>query len=435
VDTGLRLRRIEDELGLAIFLRHGVVAGDRKLSEGLAVRRHTVAEHDVVHGVGKRRHAQRGGEPDNDQSLEEMFNSGSKGGTHGVNYTCGARTLIRFAIMWRTILALLTECRMSSRCTLLLALTPVLLLSTALANKNKKDTEAMALIEHAKQLSDIRSEGAPAFKLRISFKIVKKDGSATEGEYAEVWVSKGQWQRNTVVGTFRRVEVGMGRKRWLLDSTTAVPGYLDDIVGLSGIDSLQPEAWKPQKIADRVRNGLRVRCIETAQPALCFDEASGTLAYKTSDQFQEKTCSYSNYQKFGDRQVAMSYLCNEDKQTRIEARVVELAPDPTPAPALFMRPEGAKESVNCLGAVQRPTVVSSVDPTFPSTSDREGTVGLSIVVGTDGKPKDLKLLFSTGLAFNQKAVAAVRQWRFKPAMCDGEPMEYTISVEVDFHRF
>jgi len=53
VDTGLRLRRIEDELGPAIFLGYRVVAGDGDLSEGLAVGGYTVAENSVVRGVGK----------------------------------------------------------------------------------------------------------------------------------------------------------------------------------------------------------------------------------------------------------------------------------------------------------------------------------------------------------------------------------------------
>src|ERR1039458_7494134 len=57
VDTGLRLRWIEDEFGLAAFLLHRVVARDRDLSKRLAIRRDAIAEHNVVYGVGERRHA------------------------------------------------------------------------------------------------------------------------------------------------------------------------------------------------------------------------------------------------------------------------------------------------------------------------------------------------------------------------------------------
>jgi hypothetical protein len=83
-DAGLRLGRTEDELGLAIFLEHRVVARDRDLPEGLAIRRYAIAEHSVIHDVGKRGHGQRGGEPDDDESLQEMLDSGSQRCTHGV---------------------------------------------------------------------------------------------------------------------------------------------------------------------------------------------------------------------------------------------------------------------------------------------------------------------------------------------------------------
>jgi hypothetical protein len=77
VDAGLDFRRIEDELGLAIFLRHGVVAGHRELSVGLVIRGHAMAEHGVVDGVGESGHAEHGGHSNDDELLQEVLDSGS----------------------------------------------------------------------------------------------------------------------------------------------------------------------------------------------------------------------------------------------------------------------------------------------------------------------------------------------------------------------
>ena len=44
VDAGLCCGRIEDELGLAVFLLNGVVAVDGELAEGLAIGRDAIAE-------------------------------------------------------------------------------------------------------------------------------------------------------------------------------------------------------------------------------------------------------------------------------------------------------------------------------------------------------------------------------------------------------
>jgi hypothetical protein len=55
----------------------------------------------------------------------------------------------------------------------------LLVLSLVVSTRFTKKTnlEAATLIEHAKQLSDIRAEGAPAFRLQLSFKIGQKGGS------------------------------------------------------------------------------------------------------------------------------------------------------------------------------------------------------------------------------------------------------------------
>src|SRR5580658_27083 len=69
VSTGLHLRRIEDELRLAAFLRYGVVGGDRDLSKRLAVGRDAIAEHSVVCAVGERHQACRRRQSNDDQPL------------------------------------------------------------------------------------------------------------------------------------------------------------------------------------------------------------------------------------------------------------------------------------------------------------------------------------------------------------------------------
>lgn len=75
IDAGLRFGRMEDELGLAAFLRYCVIAGDGDLCEGLAIGGDPVAELGVVARIGQRRHAQNGREPGQSQSLQPMFDS------------------------------------------------------------------------------------------------------------------------------------------------------------------------------------------------------------------------------------------------------------------------------------------------------------------------------------------------------------------------
>jgi TonB family protein len=330
---------------------------------------------------------------------------------------------------------------MTSRPILFPVLSVALLLSTAFANK--KVAEAAALIEHAKQLSDIRAEGAPAFRLKLSFKTIKEDGTVRDGSYTEVWVSRAQWRRETVLGDFRRTQIAAGRKQWVLDSTSAVPEHIGDILSLSQVDRFGADAWKPGKIEAREIEGRTVRCIETnpdlrgARSALCFENGSGVVAAEVrplemGTRIVDKACFFSDYQKFGDRVLARSYECDEDRHPRLQARIVELAFEPAPDSALFAPLDGAKESVNCLSVVKAPSVVHQQDPTFPRTSGGQARVTILMLVGIDGKPSNLKVANASNHNFDQAALEAAQRWRFKPATCDGEPVETEIAVEVSF---
>ena len=60
---------------------------------------------------------------------------------------------------------------------------------------------------------------------------------------------------------------------------------------------------------------------------------------------------------------------------------------------------------------------------------------LYLVVGPDGKPRDIRVLRTLGLGLDEKSIEAVRTWRFEPAMKDGKPVAVQISVEVEFHLY
>jgi TonB family protein len=58
-----------------------------------------------------------------------------------------------------------------------------------------------------------------------------------------------------------------------------------------------------------------------------------------------------------------------------------------------------------------------------------------LVVGEDGKPRDIKVTKPLGKGLDEKAVEAVRSWKFDPARKDGKPVAVQIAVEVDFHLY
>ena len=66
----------------------------------------------------------------------------------------------------------------------------------------------------------------------------------------------------------------------------------------------------------------------------------------------------------------------------------------------------------------------------------QGTVLVSAVIGPDGRVIDAKVIKSLGLGLDENALAAVRTWRFKPALGpDGKPATVRESIEVQFHLY
>jgi hypothetical protein len=330
---------------------------------------------------------------------------------------------------------------MTARHTLALAMTLSVLVPPILASK--KDAEAAALIDRAKQLSSIRADGAPAFRMKVSFKSIKPDRSELEGTYTETWVSKAQWRRETVLGGFHRIQVVAGRKRWQLDNSPIVPQPLPDIGSLSEIDRQGKDGWKPRKLSEKEVKHLNVRCLDTdpdprgARSALCFDENNGLLVaevepWEMGTQIKDKSCFFADYQKFADRLVARSYECDEDKRPSLEAKMVELIAEPTPDPALFAPLQGAKESVNCLGKVEAPQVARPADLMAPAHFHGKALVVVELTVGSDGKSVDPRITSPPNPDLDRRSLEAVGRTRFHPATCDGEPMPVEIGFEIGF---
>ena len=90
------------------------------------------------------------------------------------------------------------------------------------------------------------------------------------------------------------------------------------------------------------------------------------------------------------------------------------------------------------GGVTAPRVIYSPDPEFTEEARKakyQGTVVLWIVVGPDGRTRDIRVQRSLGMGLDENAIAAIRQWKFEPARKDGVAVAVQVSVEVSFRLY
>lgn len=83
-----------------------------------------------------------------------------------------------------------------------------------------------------------------------------------------------------------------------------------------------------------------------------------------------------------------------------------------------------------------PKQVYAPEPEFSEKARKageQGTVTVSLIVGTDGKPRDVTVSCSSAPDLNENALDAVKSWKFEPGTEHGKPVMVEISVEVQFH--
>ena len=73
-----------------------------------------------------------------------------------------------------------------------------------------------------------------------------------------------------------------------------------------------------------------------------------------------------------------------------------------------------------------------IHPTDARQRNIAGDVVLEIIVRRDGTVGDVKILRGLPSGLNDRAVQAVRQWRFAPARRLGAPVDVIVEVSVEF---
>lgn len=85
-----------------------------------------------------------------------------------------------------------------------------------------------------------------------------------------------------------------------------------------------------------------------------------------------------------------------------------------------------------------PQVIYNPAPEFSEEARRkgvEGVVTLRLTVSESGDVTDAVVIQGAGYGLDEKALEAVRRWKFKPPLKDGQPISSTITVETAFHLY
>ncbi len=105
-----------------------------------------------------------------------------------------------------------------------------------------------------------------------------------------------------------------------------------------------------------------------------------------------------------------------------------------PPPPVLERPKPANPVRIRVSEVEPGYLIQKVQPAYPEIAKRthtEGEVQLAALIGRDGTIQNLRLIRGHPL-LAAAAMEAVKQWRYRPHLLNGEPVEVETTVIVHF---
>ena len=82
-----------------------------------------------------------------------------------------------------------------------------------------------------------------------------------------------------------------------------------------------------------------------------------------------------------------------------------------------------------------PVPIHRVDPEYTEearNAEIEGSVLIRAVIDENGVPAETKVERSLNQGLDAKAIEAVKKWRFKPGLKDGNPVPVSVSILINF---
>jgi len=303
------------------------------------------------------------------------------------------------------------------------------------------------LPKQAIERSQITLPGSQPFHLKAKvYESTDRDNDSHNAEIEEYWVSPDKWRREVKSAGFSEMVVVNGGKTQEKSDGDYYPNWLRSIVDgifdpgapLDGVD-LAKSGDTP--IATRTPDGAltigdvgaevcrRFMFLASNPPvtnkvfsSYCFRqgllESVGLPGYEID---------YSDYRKFGGKQVARKVGEYIESGTELAAEITELTDLTSPDESLFTlnQTSAPLRTVVIVEQTLRSLIVSAPAIVWPTlTSGRNpGTLSIYVCIDRQGHVRETYGLNSDNPIMTAAAREQVMKWQFKPASAQGVPVQ------------
>ncbi len=157
------------------------------------------------------------------------------------------------------------------------------------------------------------------------------------------------------------------------------------------------------------------------------------------------TWEYRQRESFLSGDFIMAHLVHgvekfleEYRRVNEDACLAKAGVDRDPVPLVQTTPSSTAAKAKVQGVVTNPVPLVQTTPSFTQAAldaKVQGVIHLQATVRKDGRVDDFKVIRGLGYGLDEQAIQEIStNWRFRPGMLNGKPVDVTVTIEVQFNH-
>ena len=334
----------------------------------------------------------------------------------------------------------------ASRSVLLAVLVSVPVLAGA------QDADLSARLQRATALTSLNAIDQKPWHLKLDVTVFDDAGKNPRHGTIEVWRSGEDTRETGIFGADTYTRLQHGEEVYWGSTGSALPYRVSEILQ----QVLHPGPTRDDLSSStptlhKVKLGkVPVDCIMLTQtvkgvdklplglyPTFCL-KADGDQILVTYN-FGSRTVVIRSFGNFLDHVIPMQMEIQDQSVVVATSKIDALSTYKPQLDEFVPAPEMQRATANIAripGGVLAGNIITKVQPVYPATARADhigGTVVLHAIIGSDGHVYALRPISSPYPDLTISALAAVRQWTYKPYLLNGNPVEVDTTITVNYN--
>jgi TonB family protein len=312
-----------------------------------------------------------------------------------------------------------------------------------MASEKPTQQDSLHLLEQAVAKTNIFE--LPSFAMKASVQVDVHE-KIVDGTYQLLWNGPDQWKEEISFTGYQEIQVGGKGVVWVQRNTDFIPFAVFNLhraLGFGSSEGSPPSTslvrldFTPKdtiaKTRERKEHGEKLTCIEILDELkhtreTCIRDSTGTLARASSSDTK------SDLQPVGAKVFPRVLSFVNDGRTLAKVNISELVTGAQFPPETFTPAAGVSPQAGCMNPLPA-RLAKKENPHYPESARSrriQGTTATQVTIGIDGVPRIRKVVESPSPDLEASSLAAIQQWRYDPALCNGQPVEMETILQVNY---